>query len=99
MIYQKDNIISNQQGQQYYRQLIYPEIPISPDDVYVITSEGDRLDLLSYEFYKDASYWWVISHANKNILKGSMFPKPGSQIRIPVRLSDILNDIKKNSQR
>lgn len=99
MIYQKDNITSNSQGQQYYKQLLYPEIPVSSDDIYVITSEGDRLDLLSYEFYKDPSYWWVISQANKDMLKGSMFPKPGSQLRIPSRLSDILNSIKKNSQR
>ena len=97
MIYQKENITSNIRGQQYYKQLNYPPIPVSEDDIYVITNTGDRLDLLSYEFYKTSDYWWVIACANKDIMKGSMFPPPGGQLRIPSNLSNILNNIKKNS--
>ena len=31
---------------QYYQTVLYPEIPDNPDDVWVITNFGDRLDLL-----------------------------------------------------
>lgn len=61
---------------------LYPNIPFSPNDVYVRTTPGDRLDLLSYQFYGDVKYWWIIAHAN-NLGKGSMAVPEGSQVRIP----------------
>jgi nucleoid-associated protein YgaU len=59
--------------------------------VYVITTIGDRLDSLAYSYYNDATMWWVISMANNNVTKGSLFPVPGTQLRIPTDLNYVLN--------
>ena len=74
----------------YYKQKYYPNIPLSSTDEYVITTIGDRLDSLAYSYYRDVNYWWVIAAANNNVTKGSMFPIPGTQLRIPTDLSSVL---------
>ena len=80
-------------GSQYYLNNIYPEIPPSNEDNYVITVLGDRLDLLAFDFYGDTSFWWVIASANA--LPGdSLYLEPGMQLRIPIDLSGILNQYK-----
>ena len=74
----------------YYNQIRYPEIPLSMDDVYIITKDGDRLDLLAEQFYKDTELWWVISISNINKIKrDSFFIEPGTQIRIPQNVESI----------
>lgn len=76
----------------YYETTKYPEIPFSTTDIYVITTEGDRLDLLSQQFYGNTTYYWIISAANPNLInQGSLFLSPGTEIRIPVNLSPILS--------
>jgi len=65
-------------------------IPVSEFDVYVITTVGDRLDLLAYQFYRDSTLWWVISMANNNVTKGLIHPEPGTQLRIPTDLNAVL---------
>jgi hypothetical protein len=80
-------------GSQYYVNNIYPDVPYSNEDNYVITVLGDRLDLLAFDFYGDTSFWWVIASANA--LPGdSLYLEPGMQLRIPVDLSGILNQYK-----
>lgn len=80
-------------GSQYYVNNIYPDVPFSNEDNYVITVLGDRLDLLAFDFYGDTSFWWVIASANA--LPGdSLYLEPGMQLRIPVDLSGILNQYK-----
>ena len=60
------------------------------DDVYIITKDGDRLDLLAEQFYKDTELWWVISISNINKIKrDSFFIEPGTQIRIPQNVESI----------
>jgi nucleoid-associated protein YgaU len=59
--------------------------------VYVITTIGDRLDSLAYSYYNNATMWWVISMANNNVTRGSLFPTPGTQLRIPTDLNTVLN--------
>jgi nucleoid-associated protein YgaU len=77
----------------YYRGKFYPNIPLSSLDSYVVTTIGDRLDLLAYRFYRDTELWWVIAAANNNATKGALFPAPGTQLRIPSsqNLSNILS--------
>ena len=71
-------------GKRYYINTILPEIPLSQDDLYIITQDGDRLDNLSFEFYNDVQYWWVILAANPNKLRKDSYYVPlGEQIRIP----------------
>ncbi len=69
----------------------YPEIPTDINDIYAYTTEGDRLDLLAEQFYNDVTLYWIISISNPNKLNlGSLFPPPGSQLRIPVNISGIV---------
>jgi len=78
-------------GNQYFKQKFYPNIPLSSTDDYVITTIGDRLDTLAYSYYRDSTLWWVISMANNNVTKGSLFPEPGTQLRIPTNLNAVLS--------
>ena len=37
----------------YYKNLEYPSIPVSADDLYIISKSTDRLDLLANDYYGD----------------------------------------------
>jgi len=81
-----------QTGRRYYINTILPDVPLSSEDIYIITQDGDRLDNLSYEFYNDTQYWWVILAANPNKLrKDSYHVALGEQIRIPANPSRYIN--------
>jgi phage tail protein X len=90
MRYDKSVIYKTSDGKRYYKGKIYPEIPYSETDDYIITTIGDRLDSIAYRYYGDSELWWVISVANNNITKGSMFPIPGTQLRVPINVGNIL---------
>jgi len=89
--YDSYTILRTTDGKPYVKGKQYPNIPLSINDVYVITTIGDRLDSLAYSYYRDVSLWWIISAANNNVTKGSLFPIPGTQLRIPTDLSNVLN--------
>ena len=79
----------------YYKNIKYPEIPLSANDIYIITTVGDRLDTLAHQFYKDVDYWWIISTANPGIIRRDSFNlKPGLEIRIPQNILPIFNELK-----
>jgi hypothetical protein len=40
----------DQKSPEYFVNNIYPDIPVTEEDDYVITVEGDRLDLLASDF-------------------------------------------------
>lgn len=91
MRYEQNTILAEKfTNKTYYKNKLYPNIPISSEDIFVITTTGDRLDLLAYTYYKNPEYWWIISMANNNITKGSMFPQPGTQLRIPLNVNEVL---------
>lgn len=73
---------TTEEGRGYRSNPIYPNIPSTEDDIYVMTSIGDRYDTLALQFYKDASLWWIIAAAN-NHQKASLVTSPGKQLRIP----------------
>ena len=55
------------------------------------TDPENRLDLLANQFYNDVTLYWIISIANPNKLNlGSLYPSPGSQLRIPINISGIV---------
>jgi len=84
---------NSQRGSEFYSNNIYPDIPLSNDDNYVIAVLGDRLDLLAQDFYGDTSFWWVIASANA--LPGdSLYLEPGMQLRIPIDVAAIINNYK-----
>lgn len=80
------------EGIRLYRTVKYPDIPRSNNDIYVITTEGDRYDVLAFQYYKDKSLWWVISSANAEYTQGSLYPPVGVQLRIPENLDQILSN-------
>tara|TARA_Y100001963_G_C6732198_1_gene424502 strand:+ start:964 stop:1269 length:306 start_codon:yes stop_codon:yes gene_type:complete len=73
-----------------FSSIIYPKIPVGPNDFYIISKSTDRLDKLAYDFYKDPNLWWVISKANPDIVnRDSFFLNPGLQVRIPQNIQSI----------
>ena len=74
----------------YYPALIDPTIERQADDIYVITTLGDRLDLLAFSYYKDSTLWWIIAAANPELRKDSLYLEPGTQIRIPRDYQEVL---------
>ena len=78
----------------YYKGKFYPNVPLSESDVYVITTVEDRLDNLAYSYYRDSTLWWIIAMANNNTTKGALYPKPGTQLRIPTDINNVLNQYK-----
>ena len=70
----------------------YPEIPLSPNDIYVYTTQGDRYDILALNYYGDSSLWWVIASGNPNIDLMTLVIPEGVQIRIPSNFSNIIDE-------
>jgi len=80
-------------GRNVYRSRIYPEIPLSDNDIYVASETGDRLDTLAYQYYNNSSYWWIIAAAN-NIHNAPFGLKDGTILRIPQNYIEIVNKFK-----
>lgn len=78
-------------GKRVVRSTIYPPIPRSLEDTYVITTIGDRLDLLAYRYYGNVGYWWIIAQANE-IGKGDLNIPVGVQLRIPRDIATIIQE-------
>tara|TARA_B100001778_G_C18270641_1_gene486442 strand:+ start:18 stop:323 length:306 start_codon:yes stop_codon:yes gene_type:complete len=95
--FRKIETIRSKGNKRYKKNVIYPEIPLTENDIYVISQYGDRYDTLAQEFYNDSELWWIISSAN-NYQKGSLIITPGVQLRIPanksvaIRLFEEVND-------
>jgi phage tail protein X len=78
----------------YLESTIYPMIKPNDNDLYIISEQGDRLDLLAYKYYNDVSMWWIIATAN-NLNDANFFVQPGIQLRIPSDLTSISNNLAK----
>ena len=81
----------------------YPEVPLSDNDIYVYSVQGDRFDTLAQQYYGDQSLWWIISIANTAVAGTSLpadFPQnslvipEGNQIRIPANYADVINSFR-----
>jgi hypothetical protein len=78
----------------YLESTIYPKIKASNTDIYIISTESDRLDLLASKYYGNPTYWWIISVAN-NLNEASLSIEPGKQLRIPADISEIMFEFKR----
>lgn len=83
-------------GARYYKGNKYPEIPLNESDIYVITTYGDRYDLLAQQYYGDYTMWWIIAISNvgdysSEVGLNSLFITEGTQLRIPVDIQSILS--------
>lgn len=82
-------------NKKFYKNKLIPTIPFTATDEYIITTIGDRLDLLAYSYYKDVKYWRIIAIANSVLPNDSMFIQPGLQIRIPTSINSFMNEYNK----
>jgi len=83
-----------------YQTTRYPEVPLTDNDIYVYTTQGDRFDILANQYYGDQSLWWVISIANtavagtslpSDLPQDSLVIPEGIQIRIPANYAEVLS--------
>jgi phage tail protein X len=79
------------QGKLVYQTVRYPEIPLTSEDIYVYTQQGDRFDVLAQQYYQDSSLWWIIASANPQVTLGSLIIPDGIQLRIPAFPSSVIN--------
>jgi hypothetical protein len=75
-------------GKRYYKTTLYPDIEPKESDWYIEATVGDRLDNLAQEFYGDCTDYWIIQIAN-NMRKDTLYPTPGTQLRIPTDIDVI----------
>ncbi len=67
------------------------DIPVSDGDYYEVYRRGfTRLDVLSFNYYGDANYDWLIMLANPEYGSMEFGITDGAQIRIPYPLSNAL---------
>ena len=66
----------------YYSTTILSTVPSEDIPFYYIVQDGDRLDTLSYKFYKTPDNWWILAKAN-NLANGSMAVPIGTKLFIP----------------
>jgi hypothetical protein len=92
--YENNKIQKLKDGRRVFRTRLYPDIPKSDKDIYIVTQTGDRMDALANQFYGDASLWWIIATANN--IHDALFAVPdGTTLRIPQNYNKIINDFRK----
>jgi phage tail protein X len=79
-------------GKLVYKTVRYPEVPLSSEDIYVYTQQGDRFDVLARQYYQDSSLWWVIAIGNPQVTLGSLLIPSGLQLRIPAFPTNVVNE-------
>ncbi len=84
--YNDTKIQNDEDGKRFLDQVIYPEIITTEEDLYIISTRGDRLDIFAHRYLGDATLWYVIAQAN-HLGKGTLAIPPGLQIRIPAKTS------------
>ena len=93
--YQYSTTLTNKYTKKkYLGSIIYPKIKPNNNDMYIISQQSDRLDILASKYYNDQSLWWIIAVAN-NLNDASLSIEPGTQMRIPSNLPAILNEFEK----
>lgn len=96
--YDDNTVLTTSQNVPYVKGKFYPNIPLSEDDIYVITTVGDRLDYIAYTYYRDSELWWIIAVANNNSTNGFLYPVPGTQLRIPRNPSLVIDQLNRFNQ-
>ena len=80
--YEDITLVKTEEGKRYRKSVQYPLMERNLNDIYIIGARHDRLDNLAFQYYEDATLWWIIARAN-NIGKGNFNVPIGTQIRIP----------------
>lgn len=80
-----------------YRKVPSIEIPRTGSDRYVYYEVGKtRLDLLSYQYYGDPNYGWLILQANPHAGSLEFRIKDGTKLRIPYPLETAIQGYEGN---
>jgi hypothetical protein len=95
--YKDISLKKSREGARVTKPVIYPPIARSVEDIYVVTTPGDRLDLLAHKYYGNISYWWMIAEAN-GLGKGTVALEPGIQVRIPANPTTILANLRETNK-
>jgi hypothetical protein len=90
-VFSKSSQLDVENNRRFYTALLDPTIERQLDDIYVVCQFGDRFDLLASKYYDDATLWWIISAANPEVRKDSLFIEPGTQLRIPRDFQRVLS--------
>ena len=96
--YVNTKTVKTSTGVPYYTNPVYPEIPLSEEDYYVVSTAEDRYDTLALQFYGDDKLWWIIAAVN-NSERASLNVEPGVQIRIPkdkLKVLELFNQENRN---
>ena len=94
--YNHTKIKIREDGKRVLKPTMYPKIPIRDSDIFIYPKFGDRLDNLAHKYYKDISLWWIIAKAN-NLDAAHIGLDVDKQIRIPIEIEPILNQLKELS--
>ena len=89
--YSTSDIIKDEDGKHKKATTIFPTIPATTSDTFIITTTTDRLDKLANIFYQDVTLWWVIAAAN-GLGKGTLVVPANTKLRIPAK-TDFLNEV------
>jgi len=92
--YTNNEIKKLEDGRTVYKSKIYPKVPKSDQDTYIVVQEGDRLDTIAYQFLGDASLWWLIASTN-NIHDAPFALEDGTILRIPYNYNKIISEFEK----
>lgn len=73
-----------------------PKIPHGKDDVYIIYDKSKhRFDMLSYRYYNDPNYAWLILLSNPQYGSLEFKIEDGVELRIPYPLHDAIRRFEK----
>lgn len=76
------------------------EVPTSNSDIYTYYEVGKtRLDLLSYQYYGDPNYGWLILQANPEAGALEFRIKNRTRLRIPYPLENAIQGYESNIQK
>ena len=90
MRYKTIPIKKDEDGQRIVSTSLLPTVRKKSSDTFVLMVEKTRLDHLAHKFYGNPNYWWIIASAND--IKGTMYAKLGSQIRIPRDINAVVSE-------
>ena len=88
----KNAKVIRRRGELCFEEIKYPEVPLSPTDIFVVTTDGDRLDLLAQQLYGNKNLWWILSITNINLSQNSLYVPIGTQLRVPINIQDIISN-------
>ena len=94
--YKSNKIYRDSDGNRYKQSTVYGIIPYDNNDRYIEVGTFDRLDNISFKYYGNKDYWWIIAAANQ-IGKGTLAIKEGGILRLPANPEKVLNNINKSS--